>query len=106
MKRIVMDEEALLKQHLALWPAAKAPSGLKQRVLTHALLYPQHLPWRRRALAVLEASFTDWHYGLSYKCASLALCMIVGLASGANLSSYDSMDDISVLIENDLMGDI
>ena len=90
-----------------LWPEPPPSADFTHTVISRALAHKQQRPWWLAPALALQESFTNWRYGLAYKCAGLALCALLGLASGAYQPNYDMMGDDDVLFfDSDMAGDI
>ncbi len=76
-----MNDNELI-QKLGLWKVEAPPAALADNIFRHAVQQKQQRSWFASIGPALEAAFTQWHYGLSYKLACLALCAALGLSSG------------------------
>lgn len=91
------DNEQELIQRLGAWKVESPSASLADNICRHALQLPQRRSWIFRIAQSLEAAFTQWHYGLSYKLACLALCAALGLSSGEVTPPQE--DDLSLVTE-------
>lgn len=65
------------ERKLHRWAAPPPASGLAERIARQAMHTPQgwRFSWRDTALR----SVTEWRYGLPYKAAALAACLLIGV---------------------------
>ena len=75
-----MDNE--LQKKLQAWQIEAPRAGLSEDVIARATLHPQKVFLLRRADQFMAYVFGNWQTGLAYKCASLALCAMIGFSSG------------------------
>lgn len=91
-----MNDDELI-QKLSVWKVEAPPAALADNIYRHAMQQKQQRSWGISALQTLEAAFTQWHYGLSYKLACLAVCAALGLSSGGIAPPQE--DEISLAAE-------
>lgn len=77
-------DEHDLKSMLAAWTIAPPNDAARDRMIGMAL-QPRRTPWHRRVMAEFERCLSDWRYGVVYKSAALAACLVLGLGVGQML---------------------
>ncbi len=75
-----MDKE--LQKLLQQWHVEAPDNNLAERVIAHATALPQKRPLSRCLNDWLNDFFGNWQAGMAYKCASLALCALIGFSAG------------------------
>ena len=66
------------------WPIAPLSAAAQTRMIAYAVAQPQLLPWPQSLLWPLEQALSDWRYGLGYKLAAAAACLVLGFGLGVN----------------------
>ncbi|WP_298325757.1 hypothetical protein [Asticcacaulis sp.] len=67
---------------LQQWKTPQPATGLSDRIAREAMRRPQGLAWREMA----QRSLTEWRYGLVYKAAALAACVVIGVGVSVSLN--------------------
>ncbi len=86
-----------LKKRLRAWTVPAPDSGLADRIVMNALRHPQKMPWSLRLGKTLETWLLDWNAGAIYKCASLAMIVVIGLSIGYSSPYAGGADTISIV---------
>ncbi len=81
-----MTDENDLMTRLKAWDIEPLDGATRDRILGMALRAPQSRPFGARLAAEMEQAFSDWCYGLNYKIAALAACLVLGLGIGFSVS--------------------
>ncbi|MDX1974542.1 MAG: hypothetical protein SFT92_02580 [Rickettsiales bacterium] len=88
-----MQPDDVLKQ----WKITPPAPDLADRIVRHATLLPQYTPWTLRVQRRLEMACTQWGYDLSYKFASLMLCVGLGFSGGLMQQPANNIIDVTEL---------
>ena len=86
-----MTEDERLKSMLNLWQVSPPSNTAQERMIDLAMTQQQRRPWTYQ----IEQALTDWRYGLTYKIAAAAACLVLGL--GAGLISSPPASDVAGL---------
>lgn len=70
-----------LRHRLGAWTVAPPGEAAKARMIAAAMSGRQEWPWRRFVAREVEYCLTDWRYGLAYKAAAAAACLLLGLGA-------------------------
>lgn len=87
-----MEDERRIRTQLSAWRIEETPDGMAERIARHVTALPQRRPWWMSLMQGLQNGFSDWHAGMTYKLAGLAVCAMIGLASGLNQEEYGALD--------------
>lgn len=100
------DNEKDFIKRLGVWKVDAPSDALADAISRHAMQQPQQRSWLYGMAQTLEAAFTRWEYGLTYKLACLALCAALGLSNGEVTPPQE--DELSLAVEfafDDELGD-
>lgn len=89
------DDEAL-RAKLRGWTIAPLDNAVRDRLLAMALQTPQARPFWRGLGAEIEHALSDWRYGLGYKLAAGAACLVLGMGIGWNSAEPMNVADVAM----------
>ena len=72
-----------------IWPVEPLSEAAKTRLIAQAIARPQVLPWPQTIVTAIERALSDWRYGLAYKMACAAACVVTGLGIGLSVEPRD-----------------
>lgn len=86
------------ERKLHRWTTPQPATGLADRIARQAMARPQGFVWRDAAVR----SLTEWRYGLAYKAAALAACLLIGVGVSMSLNdtvSHDAdLDELAFIV--------
>jgi len=78
-----------LEDQLKIWRVPAPADGLAERVARNAMNRPHwYSVWREEAVRTL----TEWRYGLIYKAAAIAACVLIGMSVSYSLTESARQD--------------
>lgn len=89
-----------LKATLKAWQVATLDGETADRLIGAAMARPQTRSWLHRLAHEIELSLTQWSYGIGYKLAAAAGCLMLGAGLGGDLDQpAASIAGIALMLE-------
>ena len=86
-----------LRRKLQRWTVSPPDDAARDRMIAMALQKPQKTPWQQAMAREIERSLTDWRYGLAYKAAAAAACLLLGLGAGLAAAPPVSVANVALI---------
>jgi hypothetical protein len=94
------SEDHRLKANLRQWQVPVIAADAAERILSTVTAQPQARSWQQKMRDELTRGLSNWRYGLGYKLAAGAACLLLGFGlGGAPADALVNIADVALMAD-------